>query len=101
LAALSGPGKITERSLRRSVTADGSDHTHRDLEMLMASTDQWYWCFEHQRAENEGEQCRASGRLGPYGSKHEAENWKAIKDAREQTWKQEDEEWEGRGAAPE
>ena len=66
----------------------------------MASTDQWYWCFEHQRAEHEGEQCRASGRLGPYPTEEAARDWQATKDAREETWKEQDEVWEGEGAAP-
>ena len=64
----------------------------------MASTDKWYWCFEHQCVEHEGDQCRASDRLGPYPSEEAARNWQVIKDAREETWKQQDEEWEGNGA---
>ena len=48
----------------------------------MASTDKWYWCFEHQRAEHEGDQCRATDRLGPYPSEEAARNWQATKEAR-------------------
>ncbi len=65
----------------------------------MASTDEWYWCFEHQRAEHEGEQCRASGRLGPYASEEAAKNWRATSEAREATWKEQDEKWEGDGGS--
>ncbi len=66
----------------------------------MASTDQWYWCFEHQRTEHEGDQCRAANRLGPYATEDAARNWKATNDAREETWKAQDEEWEGEGGPP-
>jgi hypothetical protein len=67
----------------------------------MASTDEWYWCFDHQKAERAGEQCRATNRLGPYPSEEAARNWQAINEAREETWEQQDEEWEGKGRAAE
>lgn len=66
----------------------------------MAATDQWYWCFEHQIAELEGEQCRASNRLGPFASEEAARNWRSTNEDRETAWKKQDEEWEGDSEAP-
>ena len=54
-----------------------------------------YWCFRHERAEAEGEQCPADDRLGPYPSRQEAVNWREKADARNELWKQQDREWEG------
>ena len=48
--------------------------------------EQWFWCFTHQKAEPEGEQCRADDRLGPYASRAEAEDWRAKVEARNDAW---------------
>lgn len=61
----------------------------------MTSGDQWYWCFDHDRAEHEGEQCRAENRLGPYPSEEAAKSWQATAEARNEAWEQEDREWRG------
>lgn len=61
----------------------------------MAATNQWYWCFDHDRVEHEGDQCRANNRLGPYASEEAARNWQATTEARDAEWKRQDEAWEG------
>ena len=55
----------------------------------------WYWCFEHQRAEPEGEQCPAEDRLGPYPTRQEAVDWRVKHEARDELWKEQDRRWEG------
>lgn len=57
----------------------------------------WYWCQEHERAEPEGDVCARDKRLGPYESKHDAENWKQVHAQREERWEEQDEEWESAG----
>ncbi|MGV9855368.1 hypothetical protein ACWDWU_42445 [Streptomyces sp. NPDC003442] len=46
---------------------------------------EWYYCIKHQKVE-EGPECRAADRLGPYASPEEAA--RAMETARER-----DEEW--------
>ncbi|MFE2440982.1 hypothetical protein ACWDHW_33295 [Streptomyces melanosporofaciens] len=47
---------------------------------------EWYYCIRHQKVE-EGPECRAADRLGPYGSRQEAA--RAMETARERN-----EEWQ-------
>lgn len=47
---------------------------------------EWFYCLEHRTVE-EGPQCRAADRLGPYGTREEARH--AMETARERN-----EEWE-------
>lgn len=61
----------------------------------MISGDQWYWCFDHNRAEAEGQQCRAESRLGPYRTKQAAEDWKSTAEQRNEVWEEQDREWRG------
>ena len=55
----------------------------------------WYWCFAHDRAEPEGEQCAAENRLGPYATRDQALHWRDTVEARNERWKEQDREWEG------
>lgn len=57
----------------------------------------YYYCLEHDRVEQEGETCRADNRLGPYDSAEAARNWKDRVEKRNETWDEEDEEWESWG----
>ena len=56
--------------------------------------DEWYWCLTHSRAEREPD-CPALDRLGPYPSREAAEAWQETNEAREATWKAQDEAWDG------
>jgi hypothetical protein len=47
---------------------------------------EWYYCLEHKKVE-EGPECPAKNRFGPYGSREEAEH--AMETARERNL-----EWE-------
>ncbi|GAA1726866.1 hypothetical protein [Streptomyces yatensis] len=47
---------------------------------------EWYYCIRHQKVE-EGPECRAADRLGPYASREEAA--RAMETARERN-----EEWQ-------
>lgn len=57
--------------------------------------ERWYWCLEHDRAE-QGRVCRAASRMGPYESAEEAARWKERVEERNDAWDDEDEEWETR-----
>ncbi|MCU1454665.1 MAG: hypothetical protein JWN46_2811 [Acidimicrobiales bacterium] len=56
--------------------------------------EEWYWCLKHQRPEHEPD-VPADERLGPYPTEEAARNWKLVNEAREETWKAQDEAWEG------
>ena len=59
----------------------------------MSEEPQWYWCLKHSRVEGrEGDP--NDRRLGPYGTREEAE--RALITARERTeaWDEEDRRWE-------
>lgn len=56
---------------------------------------QWYFCLDHDRAEPEGEACKADNRLGPYASREEAEAWRERVESRNDDWDEQDEKWEG------
>jgi hypothetical protein len=59
------------------------------------SMTQWYWCQRHERAEPEGEACRALDRLGPYATREQAEDWQARAEARNEAWEDQDRAWAG------
>ncbi len=53
----------------------------------------WYWDLDKKvavRADNRGP---GDQTLGPYGSKAEAENWKATSASRNDIWETADDEW--------
>ncbi|MBO0692555.1 MAG: hypothetical protein J2P58_06640 [Acidimicrobiaceae bacterium] len=49
----------------------------------------WYWCFEHQRAEKLGE-LDGDDRMGPYPTREAAEHWRDLVEARNEAWEDED-----------
>lgn len=51
--------------------------------------------MRHGRAEPESEACRMWDRLGPYGSRDEAEHWRERVEQRNAAWEAEDRRWEG------
>jgi hypothetical protein len=55
----------------------------------------WYWCQRHGRAEEGAAACRALDRLGPYPTREDAENWREQVEARNETWEEQDREWDG------
>lgn len=58
------------------------------------STDGWWWCFDHQRAEQDPDS-PGHRRLGPYESRDAAEHWRERLDARNEAWEADDERWTG------
>jgi hypothetical protein len=56
-------------------------------------TSEYYWCLTHGTVE-EGKQCRAVERLGPYATEEEARSWRDRHEGRHESWKQDDERWE-------
>lgn len=63
-----------------------------------ASTDdEWYFDLHKGVAVPASERGHADHMLGPYRTKGEAENWRATKDARNESWDEEDERWENWG----
>ncbi len=62
----------------------------------MSADEQFYWCRRHERVEAAGEACAERDVLGPYPSAEAARDWKQLRDAREDRWEEQDEEWEHR-----
>ncbi len=58
---------------------------------------EWYYCLKHARVE-EGPECRAADRMGPYGSREEAAH--AMETARERNveWEN-DSRWTDKGSS--
>ena len=55
---------------------------------------EYWWCLTHGRVE-QGAVCKADDRLGPYASEEAARNWRQRRDAREETWEEQDKRWHG------
>ncbi|TDC72574.1 hypothetical protein [Streptomyces hainanensis] len=55
---------------------------------------EWYYCLRHHTVE-EGQQCPARNRLGPYGTRGEAEHAMETTREREDEWR-EDPRWNDR-----
>ena len=55
----------------------------------------YYWCLTHGRVEGADERDDVDNALGPYDTREDAQNWKAINEARAEAWKAEDEAWDG------
>lgn len=55
---------------------------------------EYWWCLTHGRVE-QGAVCKAQDRLGPYASEEEARAWRERRDAREESWEEEDRRWRG------
>lgn len=64
----------------------------------MMSEDRWYFCLEHERAEQGTSGCRANRRLGPYPSREAAEDWRELAEERNERWAAEDRRWKGAGS---
>ncbi|GHB34966.1 hypothetical protein GCM10010331_22810 [Streptomyces xanthochromogenes] len=47
--------------------------------------DEWFYCLEHKTVE-QGPQCRAADRMGPYGSREEASHAMETARARNEEW---------------
>lgn len=68
---------------------------------------QWYYCLRHRTVE-EGMQCPATDRLGPYATRQDAERALATAQERDEEWRNdprwrdeaEDEDAEGAGGGP-
>lgn len=52
---------------------------------------EWYYCLEHRVVE-EGPQCRAADRMGPYGTRDEASHAMETARERDEAWR-EDPRW--------
>lgn len=59
---------------------------------------EWYYCLKHQTVE-EGPECRAADRFGPYGTREEAEHAMDTARERDSAWR-EDPRWNDDGGAP-
>lgn len=58
---------------------------------------EWYWDLNRKIAVPASERGSSDHVLGPYPSRHEAENWKSIADERNDNWDGADEDWERAG----
>ncbi len=59
----------------------------------MSEPEQWYWDLDKQRAVPASDRGRSDNTLGPYGSRAEAEDWRAKTETRNDAWKEADDEW--------
>ncbi|MFJ3215003.1 hypothetical protein ACIPLC_03655 [Kitasatospora sp. NPDC086801] len=53
---------------------------------------EWFYCIKHGKVE-EGPECPAKDRLGPYDSPEEAAHALQLADERNREWRQGDERW--------
>lgn len=60
----------------------------------MSSDTEWYWDLQRKVAVPASERGAGDHVLGPYPSRHDAENWKAKTEERNEGWDRSDEEWE-------
>jgi hypothetical protein len=56
---------------------------------------EWYWDINRKIAVPASERGSFDHMLGPYDSKHAAENWEAKVEERNEDWDGDDDEWEG------
>ena len=56
-----------------------------------------YWDLERKVAVPADQRGPGDHMLGPYRTKGEAENWKATVESRNQSWNEDDEEWNSWG----
>jgi hypothetical protein len=54
---------------------------------------EWYWDLDKNQAVPAAERGPGDHVLGPYGTKGEAENWKAKLETRNDAWDDEDDRW--------
>jgi hypothetical protein len=59
------------------------------------SDERWWWDLAAGRAVRDDERGPDKDVLGPYPTRADAEAWRERHDDREDTWKHEDERWEG------
>jgi hypothetical protein len=63
----------------------------------MSADTEWYWDLRRERAVRATERGPGDTVLGPYASRHEAENWKSRVEERNEGWEEADEAWEHAG----
>jgi hypothetical protein len=56
-----------------------------DSKRLGDAQGEWYYCFKHQTVERRDD-CLQMDRMGPYPTREDAQNWRAIVDARNKEW---------------
>ncbi len=60
----------------------------------MSADTEWYWDLRRNIAVPAAERGAGDHVLGPYPTRHEAENWKSKVDERNDGWDDDDEAWE-------
>ena len=60
----------------------------------MSADSEWYWDLNRKMAVPASERGPGDHVLGPYASRHEAENWKTKVEERNEGWDDDDEAWE-------
>lgn len=63
----------------------------------MSTDTEWYWDLHRNVAVPASERGSGEHVLGPYPTRHDAENWKAKVDERNEGWDGNDDEWERTG----
>ena len=59
--------------------------------------EEWYWDLHRNAAVPASERGAGDHMLGPYPTRHDAENWKAKSEERNEAWEDDDEAWEHAG----
>jgi hypothetical protein len=60
----------------------------------MSADTEWYWDLQQGIAVRASERGSGDHVLGPYPSRHDAENWKQRVDERNEGWDDDDQAWE-------
>ncbi len=63
----------------------------------VSSDNEWYWDLNRKIAVHASERGSFDHVLGPYATRHDAENWKSISEERNDDWVEDDEAWEHAG----
>ena len=84
---LTSPDYGVERRENPNVSQSSSDQ----------SSSEWYWDLRRGVAVPASERGPGDDMLGPYPTKHAAENWKAKVEERNEAWEHDDEEWDQAG----
>ena len=60
----------------------------------MSNDNEWYWDLRRKVAVPASDRGPGDDVMGPYASRHEAENWKSKVEERNEGWDEADEAWQ-------
>jgi len=63
----------------------------------MTTNSEWYWDLRRNQAVPASERGAGDHVLGPYPSRHDAENWRSKVEQRNEGWDDDDQAWDNAG----